>query len=58
MSYTIKKNHPRIPYINLVLKYIQIFKFYDGYYFVMNIFHTFKFFNVDWFFQNNWLDEV
>jgi hypothetical protein len=24
----------------------------------MNIFQTFKFFNVCWIFQNNWLDEV
>ncbi len=26
--------------------YIQIFKLYDKYYFVKNVFHTFKIFNV------------
>ncbi len=38
--------------------YIQNFKLYDKYYFVTNIFHMFKFFNVCWIFQNNLLDEV
>jgi hypothetical protein len=38
--------------------YIQIFKLCDGYYFVTNIFHTFKFFNVCWILINNWLHEV
>jgi hypothetical protein len=38
--------------------YIQIFKLYDEYYFLTNIFHTFKIFNVYWVFQNDWLDEI
>jgi len=60
--YTFKKIHPRIPFTTLILKYILksniTFKFNDKYYFVTNIFHMFKFFNVCWMFQNNWLDEM
>ncbi len=55
----IHHNSPKNSIHNLSFEvYIQIFKLYDGYYFVMNIFQTFKFFNVCWIFQNNWLDEV
>ncbi len=49
ISYTIKKIHPRIPFITLVLKYIyNFFKLCDMYYFVTNIFHTFSFFIFCW----------
>jgi len=54
-----KKNSPKNSIHNFSFEIcIQIFQIYDGYYFVMNILHTFKFFNVCWIFQNNWLDEI
>jgi hypothetical protein len=42
-----KKNSPKNFIHNFSFEiYIQNFKLYDEYYFVTNIFHTFKFFNV------------
>lgn len=35
--------------------YVYSFISYDQYYFVENMFHMFKFFNIFWIFQNNWL---
>ncbi len=53
----ITKNSPQNSINNLTFKvHIQTFKLCDEYYLVTNIFHTFKFFNVCWNFQNNWLD--
>jgi hypothetical protein len=47
----LKKIHPKVLPITLVLKYICKFsKFYDGYYFVINIFHMFRIFNVTYLF--------
>jgi hypothetical protein len=52
ISYT-KKNHSKIPFITLVLKYVCIFfKLCDMDYFVTNIFHTFNFFNFCWIKKN------
>ncbi len=49
-----KKNSPNNSIHNLSFEiYIQYFKLCDGHYFVTNILHTFKFFNVYWVFQNN-----
>ncbi len=58
ISYTIKispKNSIHNPSFEM---YIQNFKLCGGYYFITNILHMFKIFNVYWIFQNNWLDEV
>jgi hypothetical protein len=57
-SYTIK-NSPKDSTHNSSFEiYIKILKFCDRYYFVTNILHTFKFFNICWIFQNNWLNEI
>jgi len=55
----LKKNSPKNSIHNLSFEvYVQFYKLYDKYYFVTNIFHTFKFFIVYWIFKNNWLDYV
>jgi hypothetical protein len=52
-----KNIHPRIPLITLVLKYIcNLFKFYDMYYFVINILYTFNVFIICWIFKK--IDQI
>ncbi len=41
--HTSLKNHPKTHNLSFEV-YMQIFKLYDGYYFVTNTFHMFKFF--------------
>jgi hypothetical protein len=54
-QYTIKNFTQEFDNVSFEV-YIQILKLCDKYYLVTNIFHTFKFFNVCWNFQNNGLD--